>query len=117
MVTDEDQVARILEHPLSHYTTTDGDETPGHEHKLPEDRKRCARRQVMTTEYTRTICKSAERRQVKKSLDRASVQQLSEEAYGYKGSPTRNNALSQAALGIPSFQEYAKRATDIETME
>ena len=64
-LNEEDQVAQIMEHPLSHYTTTDNDDedypSRKHDHDSKVGRQRCARRQVMTTEYQRTINKSAER--------------------------------------------------------
>jgi len=95
MIIDEDKVAQILEHPLSHYTTTEGDETPGHDHKRTQDRQRCARRQVMTTEYSRTICKSAERHQKPSdSRRKTSEENQYAEAYGQILAPAPKVTLS-----------------------
>lgn len=78
----------------------------------------------MSTEYARTICKSAERHQKKESergdqVRKSTPQRQTEEAYGCNVAlvPKTAVALSQAALVIPSFQEYAQKATDIEKME
>ena len=66
ILNENDRVGHILEHPLSHYTSSNGEESQKSDrrhrvHKNPEERQRIARRQVMSTEYQRTINKSAER--------------------------------------------------------
>lgn len=74
----------------------------------------------MSTEYERTICKSAERHQKRGESDirKSTPQRNTENAYGCNLGPiSKTTALSQAALIIPSFQEYAQKATDIEKME
>lgn len=115
-----------MDHPLSHYTTTyESDDHPSgrHNHLDKKEKQKCARRQVMETEYSRTICMSAERHrsgsrqgsQNRPSLPIEASQYL--EAYGHmKVAPTKVN-LCPAALTIPSFQQYAKKVTDIELME
>ena len=125
-VSGEDAVAQIMDHPLSHYTTTyeSDDHYPSgrHNHLDKKEKQKCARRQVMETEYSRTICRSAERHRSGSNQNRPSTSIPIEEsqyaeAYGHmKLAPTKVT-LCPAALTIPSFQQYAKKVTDIELME
>jgi len=125
-VSGEDAVGQIMEHPLSHYTTTyESDDHPStrHDHLNKNEKQKCARRQVMETEYSRTICRSAERHRSgsrQESQNRPSIpieESQYAEAYGHlKPAATKVN-LCPAALTIPSFQQYAKKVTDIELME
>ena len=71
----DDQMAAILEHPLSLYTASDDNShNLGGQDDHREDRQSRARRQVMKTEYQRTIQKSAERQPCSKSPERQALE-------------------------------------------
>lgn len=102
-MSDEDQVAQIFEHPFDHYTSFESDNRPAERHNHADniDRQKCARRQVMETEYSRTICKSAERYRLRSGSRGHTKADLSEQMEAYL--PNKKMMVS-AALSIPSFQ-------------
>ena len=108
---ENDRVGHILEHPLSYYTSSNGEESQKSDRKFrksmnPEERDRRSRRQVMSTEYQRTINKSAERHKKKEKKSdkrRGSVPDAYAEAYGNLVPPAPRVELPKAALVIPSF--------------
>ena len=142
-LSEEDRIAEILEHPLPLQYTTNTEEDgenyvtgvvksssvvqkhrKNSKHLLQgaEDRQKRARKHVMVTEYSRTICKSAERLQSRKNSASNNLaktaggdeaEALYAEAYGNLIAQAPRVQLTQAALSVPSFQNAFKKATNI----